>query len=232
LQQAPVRIGIIHLSAPVVGELSHPGPRAVVVAPGDASLPTGIDAVALVGDAVASSVAGPTLARLPIVDAVAAFAAAGGPVIGIGAGFQALCAAGLLPGSLDPAAEATGAVHDLVLRVEGQPTPFTQEVAAGRLLHLPGVCVAWRYHHDDPDALERAGQVVFRYVDEEGGVTAAADPSGSSGSVAGVCAEGGRAVGLAACPEHVLAMLIGPVDGVRLLDSLARYLADLRARCQ
>jgi phosphoribosylformylglycinamidine synthase len=186
---------------------------------GAAELPPGLDAVALLGSGPAASASAPEPA---ILAAVRAFVAAGGPVLGVGAGFQALCAAGLLPGTLEPVTPATAGAStpSATLRVEGRPTPFTREVAAGRLLHLDGARVEWRYAHPAPETLERAGQVVFRYVDEEGGVTPTADPTASARSIAGVTDEPGRVVGLAAHPAHP-ADLLGAVDGVQLLDSLA-----------
>ena len=224
-----MRLAVILLPGCSPLALQRPGAadadvRIELVAPGDGELPNQVAAVALVGGAADGEPM-----QAPIMATVAAFAAAGGPVIGIGAGFRALCTVGLLPGTLEPIPGAARAACDLVLRVEGQPTPFTRAVAAGRLLRVSGAQVGWRYEHEDPVALERAGQVVFRYVDEEGGLTGAADPGGSVRNIAGVCDGPGRVVGLAAHPGDPSAALLGAVDGVRLLDSLREHLQDARA---
>jgi phosphoribosylformylglycinamidine synthase subunit PurQ / glutaminase len=220
-----VRVAVIPLPGTAPWRLPHEadaGLRVEPVAPDATELPAGLDAVLVGGPAHA----GPAAGEVPkILVPIAAFAVAGGPVIGIGRGFQALCAASLLPGRLSPLAEPAGA-RAAVLRVEGRPTPFTGAIAAGRLLRLRDARLEWRYEHDDPTALEQAGQVVFRYVDEEGGVTGAADPSGSVRNIAGVCDPQGRVVGLAAHPVHPFAALFAAVDGVRLLDSLREHLAD------
>ena len=50
--------------------------------------------------------------------AVAAFAAEGGPVLGICNGFQILCEAGLLPGVLRPNASLSFVCRDVAVRVE------------------------------------------------------------------------------------------------------------------
>jgi phosphoribosylformylglycinamidine synthase subunit PurQ / glutaminase len=223
-----VRVAVILLPGTAPWRLPHEaaaGLRVEPVAPDATELPAGLDAVLVGGPAREGPMAGaPPRIMFPI----AAFALTGGAVLGLGAGFQALCAASLLPGRLSPLAEPAGA-RTAVLRVEGQPTPFTGAIAAGRLLRLGDARVEWRYDHDAPGALERAGQVVFRYVDAEGGVTGAADPSGSVRNIAGVCDPQGRVVGLAAYPGQPVAALLEAVDGVQLLDSLRDHLEDLRA---
>ena len=54
----------------------------------------------------------------PAMKAVAAFAADGGPVLGICNGFQVLCEAGLLPGALRPNASLSFVCRDVPLTVE------------------------------------------------------------------------------------------------------------------
>jgi phosphoribosylformylglycinamidine synthase len=218
-----VRLAVIRVSGAAPGAAPGAGDvRIEAVGAGARALPGGVDAVLLLGE-VAGEAALP-----PILAAVASFAAAGRPVLGVGGGFQALCAGGLLPGALEPGPRPSAERCDLVLRVEGQPTPFTRAVAAGRLLRLPGAPVPGRFRHGDAAALEQAGQIVLRYVDGEGSVTAAADPSGSTGNVAGVCDAGGVVVGFAAHLGDAAAALLGEVDGVRLVDSLLLFLQDRR----
>jgi phosphoribosylformylglycinamidine synthase len=227
-----VRLAVIHLSGSAPGEV--PGAadiRVELVDAGAAELPVGVDAVLLLGDIAGERTreAGAAPSAPRIMAAVASFAAAGGPVLGVGGGFQALCAGALLPGALGPGPRPGAELCDLILRVEGQPTPFTQAVAAGRLLRLPGAPVPGCFRHGDPAALEQAGQIVLRYVDGEGSVTAAADPSGSTANVAGVCDERGVVVGVAAHPGDAAAALLGLVDGVLLVDSLRVFLEDREA---
>src|SRR4051794_17739748 len=90
--------------------------HAVALGGGEARIPR-CDAVIVAG--------GPIGDDAPALRALASFAAAGRPVLGIGDGFRTLCRLGLLPGALDqgaPTVAVAGAVH---LRVEGRPTPFT-----------------------------------------------------------------------------------------------------------
>ena len=159
--------------------------------------------------------------------AVAAFARAGGPVLGLGAGFQILCELGLLPGRITPGVGAdprlpapAAASH---LRVEGRPTPFTSAIPAGRVMRLPPVDAPApaAYETDDAEALEARGQVIFRYCDAAGGAAAGAPIRPTHGrSIAGVCDATGGVVGLLANPGG---------DGQQLLRSLRMHLGAARA---
>ena len=106
------------------------------------------------------------LARFsPVMEDVAAFAKAGGPVLGICNGFQILCEAGLLPGVLMRNASLKYICRDVTLKVEGQETPVTRGLA-GRTLTMPIAHGEGNYFADAAtlDRLEGEGQVVFRYV--------------------------------------------------------------------
>ena len=67
----------------------------------------------------------------PAMEAVAEFAGAGGPVLGICNGFQVLCEAGLLPGALLLNEEMRFVCRQLDLIAEGADSPFTAGIAAG-----------------------------------------------------------------------------------------------------
>src|SRR4051795_199143 len=73
------------------------------------------------------------IARLsPVMNAVAAFAADGGLVLGICNGFQILTEAGLLPGALRPNASLSFVCRDVPLVVESSATPFTGRCETGQ----------------------------------------------------------------------------------------------------
>ena len=155
------------------------------------------------------------------------FAGAGGLVLGSCNGFQILCEAGLLPGALVRNAGLEFRCDWVRLRVETEATPFTEGLG-GEVLRMPiahgeGCWVA------DPDTvaeLERAGRVVFRYVDERGAATAEANPNGSLGNLAGVRNAAGNVVGLMPHPERCSDELLGGADGARVLACLARAQAE------
>jgi phosphoribosylformylglycinamidine synthase len=149
----------------------------------------------------------------PVMDAVSAFAAAGGPVVGICNGFQVLCEAGLLPGALQKNAGLKFLCETVELRVETTTTALTNQAQAGQLLHVPINHFEGSYVCDDTALarLRAEDRVVVRYVD---------NPNGSLDDIAGVCNDGRNVVGLMPHPERASDALLGSADGVVLLRSL------------
>ncbi|MGZ5326369.1 MAG: phosphoribosylformylglycinamidine synthase subunit PurQ, partial [Solirubrobacterales bacterium] len=102
------------------------------------------------------------LARFsPAMEAVASFAAEGGPVLGICNGFQVLCEAGLLPGALLDNEELRFVCRQVELRVESTSSPFTRGLEPGQTLSIPVKHMSGRYFAPDEvlDQLESNGQV-------------------------------------------------------------------------
>jgi phosphoribosylformylglycinamidine synthase len=152
----------------------------------------------------------------PAMAAVADFAAAGGPVLGICNGFQVLCEAGLLPGALLPNEGLRFICRQVELVVEGASTPFLAECEPGDRLSIPVKHMTGRFFAPDAqlDELEAAGQVVLRYAPND-------NPNGSIRDIAGVCNEAGNVMGLMPHPEHAVDPLTGSADGLRLFTSVA-----------
>ena len=116
----------------------------------------------------------------------------------------------------------------MTLRVENADTLFTSEYQAGQMLRIPIAHGDGRYTADSAtlDALEGGNQVVFRYVDDAGGVSDAGNPNGSMNSIAGIVNAGGNVLGMMPHPERALDTLIGSSDGLLLFESvLARVAA-------
>jgi phosphoribosylformylglycinamidine synthase len=168
--------------------------------------------------------AGAMAAHSPIMAAVRAFAERGGPVLAICNGFQIACEAGLLPGALTRNASLHFSCRDVHLVVEGKPTPFTAGLPAGRILRMPIAHAEGRYLHDDPGALAKAGQVVFRYVDAAGARGGQANPNGSLEDIAGVCNARGNVLGLMPHPERAAEASLGSTDGRQLFEALRGFL--------
>ena len=114
--------------------------------------------------------AGAMAAQSPIMDAVREHARAGGLVLGICNGFQILLESGLLPGAMRRNRSLRFLCQEVVLRVERTDLPFTRHYREGQLLRLPIAHAEGCYTDSEAalDALESAGRVVFRYVDEHG----------------------------------------------------------------
>lgn len=166
----------------------------------------------------------------PVMEAVAEFARAGGPVLGICNGFQVLCEAGLLPGALLRNASLRFTCRWVHVRVETTDTPWTAGLDPGRVLRLPIAHGEGRYFAEPERlaALVEAGQVVLRYCDADGRVAAAADPNGSVDGIAGVCNPARNVVGMMPHPERGADPLLGGADGRLILASLRAAVAAAR----
>jgi phosphoribosylformylglycinamidine synthase I len=172
----------------------------------------------------------------PIMEAVTAYAGAGGPVIGSCNGFQILTEAGLLPGALMRNDHLEFRCDWQWLRVEHpEAAPgWLGDLEEGERLRLPISHGEGRYVADAAtlDELETSGRVVLRYVDAFGAATAEANPNGSERSIAGIVNAGGNVLGLMPHPERAAESDIGGTDGLRLFHSLERWLQQRPASAE
>ena len=149
----------------------------------------------------------------PVMDAVSAFAADGGAVVGICNGFQVLTEAGLLPGALQKNSGLKFRCETVTCRVESARTVLTQGVDPGTELRLPINHFEGNFT-GDAETLARIranDQVVLRYVQ---------NPNGSADDIAGVCNEAGNVVGLMPHPERAAEPILGSADGAVLLRAM------------
>lgn len=163
----------------------------------------------------------------PVMEAVRAFAARGGPVLGICNGFQILCEAGLLPGALTRNRSLRFQSHDCHLRVERSDTIFTSAYAAGQVLRMPLAHAEGNYFAP-PEvlrSLEEEGRILFRYASPDGKTGEEWNPNGSAHHIAGILNEGGTVLGMMPHPDRATEALLGSTDGLPLFQSLAERLA-------
>ena len=158
----------------------------------------------------------------PVMDEVRAFAAGGGPVVGVCNGFQILCEAGLLPGALIRNRQLRFVCRWVDVRVETSISPLTTGLVAGDVLRVPvkhgeGQFVA---SARDLDAIEGDGLVVLRYCGPDGRIDDAHVPNGAANAIAGVRNEAGNVVGLMPHPEHAVDPDVGATGGQPMFDSL------------
>ena len=164
----------------------------------------------------------------PIMPAVSAFAARGGPVLGICNGFQVLLEAGLLPGAMVRNHGIKFVSRLVPVRVDATDTPFTRACADGQVLRMP-IAHGEGNYFADPDGialLERNRQVVFRYVDDDGQASVSANPNGSANGIAGICNVERNVVGLMPHPERACEAALGSADGRVVLQSVVKAYAD------
>ncbi len=215
---APV-VGVVvfpgtNCEADVVHAVEALGARGTVLWHGDATV-GGVDAVVIPGGfAHGDYLRTGAIARFsPVMGAVADFAAAGGPVVGICNGFQVLTEARLLPGALQKNRGLAFRCETVALRVATAASVLTGRCTPGQVLHVPINHFEGNYTCD-PATLERLlaeDRIVLTYVD---------NPNGSVADIAGICNEGRNVVGLMPHPERAVHPLLGSVDGLLLLGSL------------
>lgn len=166
---------------------------------------------------------GGAIARFsPIMNAVAEFAEAGKPVLGICNGFQVLTEAGLLPGTLLRNASLSFVCDWVNVRVDTDRTPFTHGIDPGTVLHLPIAHGQGSYYVDPTKLsdLEANEQVVFKYTNRAGVETPESNPNGSMANIAGVCNDAGNVVGLMPHPERAFDAILGGDDGLKVLGAV------------
>lgn len=157
----------------------------------------------------------------PVVDPLRAFVERGGPVLGICNGFQVLTESHLLPGALLRNQSLKFHCDWVTIRVESSKTAWTNEIAPSSVLRLPVAHGGGAYFADEPtlDQLESNGQVVFRYCDLNGELSAEHNFNGSVRAIAGISNERGNVVGLMPHPERACEAVLGGSDGFAILHS-------------
>ena len=157
----------------------------------------------------------------PIMKAVKIYAEAGGKVLGICNGFQILTEAGMLDGAL----KRNNNLHFISkyqnLRVENSDNAFLNQCEDGEVLNIPIAHADGNFYIDDDglESLEANGQILLRYCDTHGNRVVV---NGSVTSIAGICNREKNVFGLMPHPERALEMILGSVDGIKMLQGFEK----------
>ena len=161
----------------------------------------------------------------PVMAGVKEFAAAGGLVLGICNGFQVLAEAGLVPGALLRNRSLRFAGRLVNIRPDRLDSPFTRS-AGGAPMRVPVAHGEGCYYADEAmlDEIEANGQVLFRYVRDDGtpalDPAEPANPNGSLRAIAGVSNAAGNVAGLMPHPERMSEEILGTDGGMQVVRSL------------
>lgn len=158
----------------------------------------------------------------PIMQSVIEFANNGGYVWGICNGFQILCEAGLLPGALLRNANQKFICKNIHLKAVTNDSAITSNINLEQPLKIPIAHAEGRYYADAAtlQSLKDNNQVLFRYCDENGNVTDAANPNGASDNIAGICNKNRNVFGMMPHPERASELALGNLDGKVMFESL------------
>lgn len=171
----------------------------------------------------------------PIMNEVASFSRNGGYVLGICNGFQILCEAGLLPGALllntQPESGRHYTCKNIYLVAQNNDTALTGGIPPGKVLTIPIAHGEGRYYADAAtlEKLNKNGQIIFKYCNEKGEITASSNPNGSLENIAGICNETKNIFGMMPHPERASDEYLGNTDGKYILHSLIKAIEVKKA---
>ena len=103
----------------------------------------------------------------------------------------------------------------MYIRAEHQDSPFTRCVPLKRALKIPIAHGEGKYYNNSSalEDMSKAGQILFRYCDENGIVNQASNPNGALENIAGICNAGKNVFGMMPHPERCTSEILGNTDG-------------------
>ncbi|RKR81504.1 phosphoribosylformylglycinamidine synthase subunit I [Mucilaginibacter gracilis] len=161
----------------------------------------------------------------PIMNEVINFAARGGYVWGICNGFQILAEAGLVPGALLHNSKRKFICNNIYLKAQTTNSLLTSQVDAAKALKIP-IAHGEGNFFADADTLKSLNdneQVLFRYCDEAGNITDAANPNGAAQNIAGICNKNRNVFGMMPHPERAADSLLANEDGLAIFESILSF---------
>jgi phosphoribosylformylglycinamidine synthase len=153
----------------------------------------------------------------PMMQQTIAFAQKGGKVFGVCNGFQILCESGLLPGVLLKNANQQFICKNV--HIIGNEN---------KALKIPIAHGEGRFHADEKTLASIIGndQIIYRYCDKDGNITAEANPNGTTHNIAGICNSNRNVFGMMPHPERACSTALGNIDGRTVFNTL--FLKKLR----
>lgn len=158
----------------------------------------------------------------PIMEEVINHCNKGGYAMGVCNGFQILCEANLLPGTLLHNNTQKFICKNIYLKAESRSALVTEGISTDEVLKIPIAHGEGNYFAPEPVIQEVVAndQVLFKYCDENGQVTEAANPNGSLLNIAGVTNAGKNVFGMMPHPERAADPELRNEDGKRLFESI------------
>lgn len=158
----------------------------------------------------------------PIMEKVCEFADKGGYVFGVCNGFQILCEAKLVPGTLLHNTERKFICKNTFIKAQNNDTLITSAIPKDKALKIPIAHGEGNYFNDAASLkqMNDNGQILFRYCDEKGNTTPESNPNGTIENIAGICNAGKNVFGMMPHPERAADPNLGNTDGKFLFESI------------
>ena len=149
---------------------------------------------------------GAMAAPSPIMKEIIRHAERGTRIFGVCNGFQVLVETRVLPGALLRNRDLKFICKHVHLRAENTDNSFGRGLSDGEVIHVPVAHGEGNYFADEATltSLDENGQVAFRYCDENGEVTSAANMNGSVGNIAGIYNRRKTILGMMPHPEDAV----------------------------
>lgn len=158
----------------------------------------------------------------PIMKEVVSFANKGGLVFGVCNGFQILCEAGLLDGTLLHNNQQKFICKNIFLKSSSNNSLLNAVAPKNTALKIPIAHGEGRFFADDDTIkkLQDNDNIIYQYCDKNAVVNDAANPNGSVLNIAGICNNNKNVYGMMPHPERAADDTLGNKDGLYILEGL------------
>ena len=165
----------------------------------------------------------------PIMDSIIEFANNGGFVLGICNGFQILCEANLLPGTLIRNENHNFICKNVFIKAQHNLTIFTDNIDEKNIFQIPIAHAEGRYFANEKtiQSLIDNKQIIFKYCDENGEITKRVNPNGSLKNIAGICNKTRNVFGMMPHPERACDSSLNNTDGQLILSNAINMIEDM-----
>ena len=155
----------------------------------------------------------------PMMQQVIEFANKGGKVLGVCNGFQILCESGLLPGVLLRNIQQQFVCKNIFMKETASAREGAND---SKPLTIPVAHGEGRFFANNAtlEQMELHRQVIYRYCDDKGHITAAANPNGAIHNIAGICNKERNVFAMMPHPERACSTALGNVDGRYVFNHL------------
>lgn len=158
----------------------------------------------------------------PIMKEVIKHANNGGLVLGICNGFQILCEAGLLPGTLLHNNNQKFICKNVFIKAESSSAVISSSLDKNKAYKIPIAHAEGRYYASESvlKELNDNDQIIFRYCNEDAKMNYDTNPNGALENIAGVCNKNKNVFGMMPHPERAVDELLNNIDGRAIFESL------------